>query len=330
MSFVRVERDHIVAVATGRVPHDETLAYLCDVACGAADDADALQALRGVRSELLPFLRDCLEAGETAPLVEKPRDEFSIMPESVICSGLDSDCVRIYAYIDLVNGQSGRRAKAAGYQVVGDAIGMQARTVSVHVDHLRACGLVEVTEDGMKRVALRVRHNPGRLEGDPKRVRRARGVRIPPVVPTARPKRAKPKIADRSPDATPAASHAPQAANSSGSPQLFADPSTVEESARGTHDTTRGARALDMHEARQGRPVASASEVTLKDNPVPRVLGKPEKRSHPEPAAEKAWPVEETHDRLLAAFPGSAVVQVVERPRPAITKPHRTSPGTGR
>lgn len=96
---------------------------------------------------------------------DRKKDVFAMVPRSVIESGLDDTCVRLYAHLDRVQGEKGWPAK--GYAHIGAALGLQGRTVSTHVRHLVAAGVVALDTPstdgrGSAKEVIRIIHNPAR------------------------------------------------------------------------------------------------------------------------------------------------------------------------
>lgn len=84
-----------------------------------------------------------------------------MIPKSIICSGLDDGCVRLFAYLDMRQGANGWAHRGTG--TAGQDLGWQERTVSNHVDHLVEAGIVRVERDGEKsKKVLVVVHSPAR------------------------------------------------------------------------------------------------------------------------------------------------------------------------
>lgn len=84
-----------------------------------------------------------------------------MVPESIITRRRDDLCLVLYAYLDLKGGKE--RLTQRGYQYIGDRLGLQARTVREHAQHLADDGLIELhTSSGKGAPTMRVAHNPGR------------------------------------------------------------------------------------------------------------------------------------------------------------------------
>lgn len=292
------DRDYVLSVARGEVKDASLLSLLGRISCGEEiDDAlyDAL--LSEQRDQLDPWLADQLDGGVIEPVVQQPREvPFVQIPRSIIVSGLDNHCYRLYSYLDL------SQKPSTGYQVIGEELGWQARTISAHVQHLVDAGIVaEEKESEHSRRALRLLHNPARA-------RRAPGAKVPPPKKVTRPKRAAPKIATKHEVATPPAQDAPQVQDAVDAPTLFTDESTDAFGARPPRDTTRVDRVQDVRSARAGCPIPSVSEVPLTNNPVTRVTVEQQTENLSLSSSDEPWPEHEVIDRLLEMFPGSTLV----------------------
>jgi hypothetical protein len=94
-----------------------------------------------------------------------------MVPRDLIESDLDNGCIRLYAYLDGVQGEKGWPAK--GYAATAQRLGMQARTVGEKAEILEARGLIEITRDvssgtsGARKEVMRVIHNPARKRTNP-------------------------------------------------------------------------------------------------------------------------------------------------------------------
>jgi len=109
-------------------------------------------------------------------------DPFAMVPRSLICSGLDPTCLRLFAFLDSRQGIRGFPHRGLG--VAADALGVQERTLGDHAKHLVDFGVIEMTTDetkpGQGVKVFRVIHNPARKGGaNPNH-------KVPPVKPVAR------------------------------------------------------------------------------------------------------------------------------------------------
>jgi hypothetical protein len=122
---------------------------------------------------------DTAGASEERKAARRPK--FSMMPTEMIESPPDATCSHLYNYLDLCQGQVGWPARGA--QSVGDALGIQARTVMTHARHLEDIGWIEIEPDPRTarppypKYEFRVIHNPARK-------------RVNPAATTAAPRRA--------------------------------------------------------------------------------------------------------------------------------------------
>jgi hypothetical protein len=85
---------------------------------------------------------------------------YAMVSAELIESGLDDVCFRLYAHFDRVQGASG--SPACGAEKVGQAVGLQARTVIDHAKHLQDYGLIEISKLGQKKYVFNVVHNLSR------------------------------------------------------------------------------------------------------------------------------------------------------------------------
>jgi hypothetical protein len=94
------------------------------------------------------------------------RDKFAMVPESLISGRIagagrhQASLVYLYAYLDLHQGENGRRAR--NLTRIAEALGYQARTVSSWVTDLERARLVEVVREGQQAIEVSAVHNPAR------------------------------------------------------------------------------------------------------------------------------------------------------------------------
>ncbi len=93
---------------------------------------------------------------------ERPRDTWAMIPRELIERAPDDVCLRIFAYLDLCQGEKGWPVRGIGR--VARALALQERTVSKHYGHLEKAGWIRVErEEGTaKKKLARVIHNPAR------------------------------------------------------------------------------------------------------------------------------------------------------------------------
>jgi hypothetical protein len=136
----------------------------------------AAEELQGLIAEL----PKASEETDVKPALERNRDRFwSMLPGELIESGLDDSCLRLYAELDLIQGQYGRPGQ--GEQYIADRLGWQKRTVARHAGHLDAAKLVKIEKPrgALGQRTYRLVHNiaRGRISADaviPERKRVAR------------------------------------------------------------------------------------------------------------------------------------------------------------
>jgi len=92
-----------------------------------------------------------------------------MVPKSIVESGLDDGCVRLYAYLDRVQGNNGHPAR--GFAATGEDLGLQPRTVSSHAHHLCEFGVIALEgstgDGGHGKEVMRVIYNPARRRWPP-------------------------------------------------------------------------------------------------------------------------------------------------------------------
>src|SRR5665213_2148181 len=123
------------------------------------------------RDRLSVFSREPSTNGTPVPADATP--PFSMLPKELILGFPCLTCIPIYAYLDLRQGTSGRPAQ--GLQYVADQLGMQPRTLGVHLGHLADAGWVRLTPDhdhsqtskAKSQVRMEVIHNPSRGRRNP-------------------------------------------------------------------------------------------------------------------------------------------------------------------
>lgn len=133
------------------VEHGDVTDYLGD---------HSLTDLLELKSSTEPWAPSANRSPDVPPTASRPNDKWAKMPAEVICSELDDQCTRLYAYLDLVQGDRGR--PAVGYAKTGKKLGWQDRTVEKHADHLEECGLIKKSRVGNGGVEMRVLHNRSR------------------------------------------------------------------------------------------------------------------------------------------------------------------------
>lgn len=93
-----------------------------------------------------------------APPGREPGAQFAMVPKEIIYGAPDAECLMLYAYCDLRQGQDGWSARGAQY--VADKLGWQARTVTEHAKHLEDLGWLERRREGRWAVSLCGRAQP--------------------------------------------------------------------------------------------------------------------------------------------------------------------------
>lgn len=87
-------------------------------------------------------------------------EPFAQVPESVIESGLDDACVRLYTYIAQHSGPKGQQWDVEGASEIAKRINMQTKTLMTHAKHLAECGLVLHNREGLKKIEFHLIHCP--------------------------------------------------------------------------------------------------------------------------------------------------------------------------
>ena len=95
---------------------------------------------------------------------QQPR-QFAMVPAEVIRHLECANCVHLYAFLDLKQGNGGRPAR--GLESIAAPLGWQHATVRKHVQHLVAAGLIALDPPpqpgrGWSKVQFRVAYNPAR------------------------------------------------------------------------------------------------------------------------------------------------------------------------
>lgn len=93
---------------------------------------------------------------------KRDRQKFAMVPEELILNARDADCLRIFAYLDLRQGDRGWPVRGQG-RVARD-LGLQRQTVAKHLRHLEETGWVKVDRQpgSKKKQVATVVHNPAR------------------------------------------------------------------------------------------------------------------------------------------------------------------------
>jgi hypothetical protein len=103
---------------------------------------------------------------------------YAMVPRSIIESGLDAVCFRLYAFIDGASGPN-REWVVAGATEIADLISIQVGTLMVHAEHLAECDLIAFERPGRGKYVFHLLHNPARPFTNP-------AAKIPAPKPRAR------------------------------------------------------------------------------------------------------------------------------------------------
>ena len=90
-------------------------------------------------------------------------DFFAQVPESVVTGLQCAECCRLYAYLDLRQGNGSWAV--LGVRKIADGLGWQHRTTKKHLEHMAEVGLIAFDVDPKRawsNVRISVQHNPAR------------------------------------------------------------------------------------------------------------------------------------------------------------------------
>ena len=158
---------------------DKARRYVLECCRGEQTTPQALLVVEHAIAELLSGqhdveLAEALDAGGHLPASPVDAEKsWTMTPESIVSSGLDDACVRLYALADLT--QRDYRKPLEGIGAAARAMGWKPDKAGVHVKHLVAAGLIKLVRGPDRtRAVLEVVHNPARA-------RYSRGADVPAV-----------------------------------------------------------------------------------------------------------------------------------------------------